>query len=74
MEDSDQTSNAQDDLSHPWSDMDTNASLFVSNVFSFFLVIYQLERVTQTQVERFLDCCKDKFMRACIEPGKCLNQ
>ena len=34
-----------------------------------FLVIYQLERVTQTQVERFLDCCKDKFMRACIEPG-----
>ncbi|KAH3863264.1 DNA-directed RNA polymerase III subunit RPC1-like [Dreissena polymorpha] len=32
-------------------------------------VLYQLERVTRTQVERFLDCCQDKYMRARIEPG-----
>ena len=32
-------------------------------------VLYQLERVTATQVKEFLVCCRDKYMRAKIEPG-----
>ncbi|KAK6169039.1 hypothetical protein SNE40_020167 [Patella caerulea] len=32
-------------------------------------VIYELERVSQSQLEKFLECCHDKFMRAQIEPG-----
>ena len=32
-------------------------------------VLYQLERVTKTQVKEFLVCCRNKFMRAKIEPG-----
>ncbi|WAQ96885.1 RPC1-like protein [Mya arenaria] len=32
-------------------------------------VLYELDRVTHTQVERFLECCQEKYMRAQIEPG-----
>ncbi|XP_045213702.1 DNA-directed RNA polymerase III subunit RPC1-like isoform X1 [Mercenaria mercenaria] len=32
-------------------------------------VLYELERITELQVVRFLDCCKEKYVRACIEPG-----
>ncbi len=41
-------------------------------VFSIFLclpVVYEAGRVTATQVKDFLVCCRDKFMRAKIEPG-----
>ncbi|KAK2176857.1 hypothetical protein NP493_625g00001 [Ridgeia piscesae] len=32
-------------------------------------VVYQLNRVTATQVQKFLVCCREKFMRAKMEPG-----
>ena len=32
-------------------------------------VLFQLERVTPTQVVHFMECCRDKYMRARIEPG-----
>lgn len=33
------------------------------------LVLYQLDRITSTQLKTFLDTCIDKFMKAKIEPG-----
>ena len=44
-------------------------NFLTERVFYLSTVLFQLERVTKTQVRRFLECCKDKFMRACIEPG-----
>ncbi|KAK3090302.1 hypothetical protein FSP39_010768 [Pinctada imbricata] len=32
-------------------------------------VLFELDRVTETQVEKFLGVCRDKFMRSQIEPG-----
>ena len=32
-------------------------------------VLYQLERITKTQLQQFITTCVDKFMRARIEPG-----
>lgn len=32
-------------------------------------VLYQLERITRTQLQEFITTCTDKFMRARIEPG-----
>ena len=36
---------------------------------SLSLVLYQIQRLTRTQLEKFLTTCVDKFMRARIEPG-----
>lgn len=33
------------------------------------LSLYEVERITPTQLEVYLDVCKDKYMRALIEPG-----
>ena len=33
-------------------------------------VLYQLERITRTQICCFVKTCVDKFRRAKIEPGK----
>ena len=33
------------------------------------LVLYEVERITKTQLEKFMTTCVDKFMRARIEPG-----
>ena len=33
------------------------------------LALYEIERITPTQLEVYLDVCKDKYMRALIEPG-----
>lgn len=33
------------------------------------LVLYQVQRITKTQLEKFFTTCVDKFMRARIEPG-----
>lgn len=32
-------------------------------------VLYQVERITKTQLQEFVATCTDKFMRARIEPG-----
>lgn len=32
-------------------------------------VLYQIQRITKTQLEKFFTTCVDKFMRARIEPG-----
>ena len=32
-------------------------------------VLYQVERITKTQLQQFITTCVDKFMRARIEPG-----
>lgn len=34
------------------------------------LALYEVERITPTQLEIYLDVCKDKYMRALIEPGE----
>lgn len=34
------------------------------------VTLYEVERITPTQLEVFLDVCKDKYMRALIEPGE----
>ena len=34
---------------------------------------YEVERITTTQLQIYLDVCRDKYMRALIEPGKCLT-
>ncbi|XP_013420118.1 DNA-directed RNA polymerase III subunit RPC1 isoform X2 [Lingula anatina] len=31
--------------------------------------LYQVDRLTLTQVTEFLECCRDKYMRAKVEPG-----
>ncbi|XP_064623865.1 DNA-directed RNA polymerase III subunit RPC1-like [Lineus longissimus] len=36
-------------------------------------VIYQLERVTEVQLKEFMKCCKEKYMRAKIEPGSAVG-
>ena len=33
------------------------------------IVLYQVGRVTRTQLEQFMTTCVDKFLRARIEPG-----
>lgn len=38
-------------------------------LFLVFLVLYEVERITQTQLEEFMSTCAKKFMRARIEPG-----
>lgn len=35
------------------------------------VTLYEVERITPTHLEIFLDVCKEKYMRALIEPGKC---
>ena len=40
-----------------------------NNCVMIFSVLYQLERMTNTQLEEFLKFCRDKYMRAKIEPG-----
>ena len=37
------------------------------------LVLYQLCRVTRTQLEQFVAICMDKYMRAQIEPGSAVG-
>lgn len=44
---------------------DSDAMLFLS----FVVVLYQVDRVTRTQLEQFMITCVDKFLRARIEPG-----
>lgn len=34
-----------------------------------YVVLYQVERITKTQLQQFITTCVDKFMRARIEPG-----
>lgn len=36
-------------------------------------VLYQLERTTPTQLEKFLETCRDKYMRAQMEPGSAVG-
>uniref|UniRef100_A0A2K5Y8N0 DNA-directed RNA polymerase subunit n=1 Tax=Mandrillus leucophaeus TaxID=9568 RepID=A0A2K5Y8N0_MANLE len=36
-------------------------------------VLYQLDRITPTQVEKFLETCRDKYMRAQMEPGSAVG-
>ncbi|XP_005736479.1 DNA-directed RNA polymerase III subunit RPC1 isoform X1 [Pundamilia nyererei] len=36
-------------------------------------VLYQLDRVTPTQLEKFLETCRDKYMRAQMEPGSAVG-
>ena len=33
------------------------------------VVLYQIDRVTRTQLDQFMTTCVDKFLRARIEPG-----
>ncbi len=33
------------------------------------VVLYQVDRVTRTQLDQFMTTCVDKFLRARIEPG-----
>lgn len=33
------------------------------------LVLYEMHRMTKSQLDKFLNVCRDKFMRARIEPG-----
>lgn len=42
---------------------------------SFFQprVLYQLDRITPTQIEKFLETCRDKYMRAQMEPGSAVG-
>ena len=49
--------------------MCTNTHSCLVNPLSLFTVLYQLERVTKTQLQQFMTSCVDKFMRARIEPG-----
>ena len=37
--------------------------------FYHFLVLYEGNRITHTQLKEFLRTCEKKFMRARIEPG-----
>ncbi|XP_067828587.1 DNA-directed RNA polymerase III subunit RPC1 isoform X1 [Heptranchias perlo] len=36
-------------------------------------VLYQLDRITPAQVEKFLETCRDKYMRAQMEPGSAVG-
>lgn len=36
-------------------------------------VLYELNRVTELQIETFLNRCRDKFIKAKIEPGTCVG-
>ncbi|XP_061561558.1 DNA-directed RNA polymerase III subunit RPC1 isoform X1 [Phycodurus eques] len=36
-------------------------------------VLYQLDRITPTQLKRFLETCRDKYMRAQMEPGSAVG-
>lgn len=36
-------------------------------------VLYQLDRVTRTQLEQFVATCLDKFLRSQIEPGSAVG-
>ncbi|KAF7660180.1 hypothetical protein LDENG_00287920, partial [Lucifuga dentata] len=36
-------------------------------------VLYQLDRITPTQLEKFLEICRDKYMRAQMEPGSAVG-
>lgn len=36
-------------------------------------VLYQLDRITPTQLEKFLQTCRDKYMRAQMEPGSAVG-
>ncbi|XP_043911596.1 DNA-directed RNA polymerase III subunit RPC1 [Protopterus annectens] len=36
-------------------------------------VLYQLDRITPTQLEHFLETCRDKYMRAQMEPGSAVG-
>ena len=39
----------------------------------FISVVFQLYRITATQVIKFLDFCLHKYLRAKTEPGKVIN-
>ncbi|XP_064601918.1 DNA-directed RNA polymerase III subunit RPC1-like [Liolophura sinensis] len=47
--------------------------LLDKNLSQMAPVFKELERVTPSQVERFLQCCLDKYMRAKIEPGSAVG-
>ncbi|XP_053196870.1 DNA-directed RNA polymerase III subunit RPC1 [Scomber japonicus] len=36
-------------------------------------VLYQLDRITPKQLEKFLETCRDKYMRAQMEPGSAVG-
>ncbi|XP_026580851.1 DNA-directed RNA polymerase III subunit RPC1-like, partial [Pseudonaja textilis] len=36
-------------------------------------VLYQLDRITPTQLEKFLEICREKYMRAQMEPGSAVG-
>ncbi|XP_061665680.1 DNA-directed RNA polymerase III subunit RPC1 [Syngnathoides biaculeatus] len=36
-------------------------------------VLYQLDRITPTQLKKFLETCRDKYMRAQMEPGSAVG-
>ncbi|XP_015265208.1 PREDICTED: DNA-directed RNA polymerase III subunit RPC1-like, partial [Gekko japonicus] len=36
-------------------------------------VLYQLDRITPTQLEKFLETCREKYMRAQMEPGSAVG-
>uniref|UniRef100_A0A8B9HLT1 DNA-directed RNA polymerase subunit n=1 Tax=Astyanax mexicanus TaxID=7994 RepID=A0A8B9HLT1_ASTMX len=47
--------------------------LQVSPYFKCPKVLYQLDRITPTQLEKFLETCRDKYMRAQMEPGSAVG-
>lgn len=36
-------------------------------------VLYEIERITESQIKEFLNKCKDKYIKARIEPGKLIG-
>jgi DNA-directed RNA polymerase III subunit RPC1 len=41
----------------------------VTIISSISLVLYEIERFTESQIKEFLDKCKEKYVKAIIEPG-----
>ena len=36
---------------------------------SYVLVLFEIERITESQIKEFLNKCKEKYIKAIIEPG-----
>lgn len=47
--------------------------LSVENQLTSFSVLFQIERVTETQLKTVFKICFDKYMRAKIEPGSAVG-
>ena len=42
---------------------------FIIILFLLFLVLFEIERFTESQIKEFLNKCKEKYIKAIIEPG-----